>query len=68
MSYITLGYTFRQTLLKKINISSLRLYATVQNPFIWCADDVVDPEQLSVSINTSDVMTRNVIFGLNLSF
>lgn len=68
MSYITLGYTFRQTLLKKININSLRLYATVQNPFIWCADDVVDPEQLSVSINTSDVMTRNVIFGLNLSF
>lgn len=68
MSYITLGYTFRQSLLKRINIGSLRLYATVQNPFIWCADDVVDPEQLSVSINTSDVMTRNVIFGLNLSF
>ena len=40
----------------------------VQNPFIFCAKDVVDPEQLNVSINTSDAMTRNVIFGINLSF
>ncbi len=34
----------------------------------FCAKDVVDPEQLNVSINTSDAMTRNVIFGINLSF
>ena len=45
-----------------------RAVATVQNPFIFCAKDVVDPEQLNVSINTSDAMTRNVIFGINLSF
>ena len=68
MSYISLGYTFKPELLRKINLSKLRVYCTVQNPFLWCADDVVDPEQLSTSINTSDVITRNVIFGLNLSF
>ena len=68
MSYISLGYTFKLELLRKINLSKLRVYCTVQNPFLWCADDVVDPEQLSTSINTSDVITRNVIFGLNLSF
>ena len=68
VSYISLGYTFKPELLRKINLSKLRLYCTVQNPFLWCADDVIDPEQLSTSINTSDVITRNVIFGLNLSF
>ena len=68
VSYISLGYTFKPELLRKINLSKLRLYCTVQNPFLWCADNVVDPEQLSTSINTSDVITRNVIFGLNLSF
>ena len=52
----------------KMKLGNLRLYATVQNPFIFCAKDVVDPEQLNVSINTSDAMTRNVIFGINLSF
>ena len=68
ISYITLGYTFKPSVLEKMKLGNLRLYATVQNPFILCAKDVVDPEQLNVSINTSDAMTRNVIFGINLSF
>lgn len=68
ISYITLGYTFRPSILEKLNLDNLRLYATVQNPFIWCAKDVVDPEQVNISINTSDGITRNVIFGLNISF
>ena len=68
ISYITLGYTFKPSVLEKMKLGNLRLYATVQNPFIFCAKDVVDPEQLNVSINTSDAMTRNVIFGINLSF
>lgn len=68
ISYITLGYTFNNSWIKKMNLSNLRLYATIQNPFLWCADDVVDPEQISTSINTSDCITRNVLFGLNLSF
>ena len=68
IAYITLGYTFKPSVLEKMKLGNLRLYATVQNPFIFCAKDVVDPEQLNVSINTSDAMTRNVIFGINLSF
>ena len=60
--------TFKPSVLEKMKLGNLRLYATVQNPFIFCAKDVVDPEQLNVSINTSDAMTRNVIFGINLSF
>jgi len=68
ISYITLGYTFKNNWLNKMKVSSLRLYSTIQNPFLWCADDVVDPEQISTSINTSDCITRNVLFGLNLSF
>ena len=62
------GILSNRQFLKKMKLGNLRLYATVQNPFIFCAKDVVDPEQLNVSINTSDAMTRNVIFGINLSF
>ena len=67
ISYITLGYTFKPSVLEKMKLGNLRLYATVQNPFIFCSKVVVDPEQLNVSINTSDAMTRNVIFGINFT-
>ncbi len=66
--YITLGYTFKQSRIDKIGLSKLRFYATVQNPFIFTAKDVVDPEQLSTSIGGTDCITRNVIFGINVSF
>ncbi|WP_321332405.1 TonB-dependent receptor [uncultured Bacteroides sp.] len=68
ISYITFGYTLRRSLLDRMNLGNLRLYATVQNPFIFCADNVYDPEQISTSINSTDAMTCNIIFGVNLSF
>ena len=67
-AYITLGYTFRKNLLDRIRLSNLRLYATVQNPFIITSFSGPDPEQPSAHINDTDAMTRNVIFGLNVSF
>ena len=35
---ITLGYNFEQEWLKKLSASQLRLYCTVQNPFIFASD------------------------------
>lgn len=67
-THITLGYTFSKGLLSKTFLSNLRVYATVQNPFIFCDKYVVDPEQLSSSISNTDVITRNVMFGLDVSF
>lgn len=68
VSHISLGYTFDKSLIAKSFLTNLRVYCTVQNPFIICADYVVDPEQLTSSISNTDVRTRNVLFGVNVSF
>lgn len=68
ITYISLGYTFDKSLLSKTFLTNLRVYATIQNPFIVCADYVVDPEQLSSSISNTDVLTRNIMFGVNVAF
>jgi TonB-linked SusC/RagA family outer membrane protein len=41
---IEVGYTFDKTWLKKVNISSLRLYATGQNLHTWTKVEQIDPE------------------------
>jgi TonB-linked SusC/RagA family outer membrane protein len=50
---ITLGYNFNSETLKKVGISSLRLYAAVQNPFIissaYYSESGLDPEPNSMS-------------------
>lgn len=68
VAYATLGYTFRKGMLEKCKISSLRVYSTVQNPFTLTKFSGFDPEQASTGIGTSDAMTCNVLFGLNVSF
>ncbi|HYH57028.1 MAG TPA: SusC/RagA family TonB-linked outer membrane protein, partial [Anseongella sp.] len=42
--YITLGYSFSRNLLEKIRTSSLRVYLTAQNPYLWTKFDGLDPE------------------------
>ena len=50
---ITLGYNFKGDWMKQSGISNLRLYATVQNPFVICSDyykeSKLDPEPNSMS-------------------
>lgn len=68
VNYVTLGYTFGKTVLRKLHMQNLRAYVTVQNPWILCDKFVFDPEQLNTSINTTDFMTCNVLFGINVGF
>ena len=68
MNYITLGYNLGKKSLEKIRTKRLRVYATVQNPFVVCDKYVFDPEQLTASIAGTDFMTCNVIFGVNIGF
>ena len=68
VSYITLGYTFKKNLLNRIKMSNLRLYATVQNPFTFTGFSGFDPEQPSEQVSNSDMITCNVLLGLNVSF
>ena len=68
VNYITLGYTFAKPVLQKLHMQNLRLYATVQNPWVFCDKYVFDPEQLTASIAGTDYMTCNVLFGINVGF
>ena len=73
LSNITLGYSFPKTLLRKANIRSLRLYASVDNLYVWTDYKGFDPE-VSVGFNQltpgldvdSYPRQRTFRFGLNL--
>lgn len=73
---ITLGYSFPSNLLKKANISNLRIYASVQNPFTFTKYPGYNPEVNSRPDNAltpgedyaSYPLARTYTLGLNLSF
>lgn len=69
VNYISLGYTLKKKWLRKMNLNNLRVYSTIQNPFIWTRDKYAfNPEQMSAAIGNTDFMTCNVLFGLNVEF
>ncbi|MEJ7692039.1 TonB-dependent receptor [Daejeonella sp.] len=75
---INLGYNIPSTVTTRLKMSSLRLYASAQNPFIFSKyGDNLDPEQARGRSNnreqTNEVgvgvpSTRQFIFGLNAKF
>jgi len=65
MKYITLGYSFSKDLLSRVFLEKARIYATVQNPFLWTKFRGLDPEGAS-GYNTPSPTT--FMIGLNLSF
>jgi hypothetical protein len=68
VGYTTLGYTIPRKVLSKAGINQFRLYATVQNPFTFTGFPGFDPGQPAASIGATDMITRNIIFGLNFLF
>ncbi len=72
---IQLGYNISSSLLKRLNINSVRLYASAQNIFTWTKYTGFDPE---VSAYNSALTpgfdysvyprAKTVTFGLNVSF
>lgn len=65
VKYITLGYSFPKDLLSPVFLEKARIYATVQNPFLWTKFRGLDPEG-GAGYNTPSPTTFMV--GLNLSF
>ena len=59
---IQLGYTFPPALLDKASISSLRVFAGVDNLFVITDYSGVDPE------DDNNPPARTILFGLNVSF
>lgn len=69
---MTLGYSFPSEMMKKIHISSLRLYVNVSNPFLITSYTGMDPEvgswnPLQAGIDNGFYpQSRTFTFGLNL--
>ncbi|MDD5150577.1 MAG: TonB-dependent receptor [Flavobacterium sp.] len=79
---LTLGYDFPENLVSKLSMSKVRFYLTAENLFTWTKYSGLDPE-LSIYGRSNDnslkniapgidygtyPQTRDIIFGLNLSF
>ncbi|WP_321289100.1 TonB-dependent receptor [uncultured Sunxiuqinia sp.] len=68
VGYITVGYTLPKYILDKINVGSLRVYATVQNPFIITPYDGWDPENAGRNSWGAAFMSRTYLAGISLNF
>ncbi len=68
ISNLTLGYTFPGTILQKIRLQNLRIYANAFNPFIFSNFIGWDPENPSGnSFLNQDFRTRTIMLGLNVT-
>lgn len=71
---ITLGYTLPKNITQKMRISNLRVYASLQNPFLISSYSGLDPEVALKSPLTPGIdygyypNGRNYLLGLNLAF
>lgn len=65
---ITLGYTFDKKLLKSWNCSSLRLYATVTNPFVFTKYEGFDPEWAGAALKNDGPASINYQVGASIKF
>lgn len=66
---LQIGYTFEQSLVSKLNIKALRIYASGQNLFTWTKDDLMtyDPEAYD-SRGTFYPQAKVYTVGINLTF
>ncbi|MDX1940851.1 MAG: TonB-dependent receptor [Saprospiraceae bacterium] len=62
---VTIGYNFPQSLLSKVGVSSLRIYATGRNLFVSSKIDNYDPERGGSQTNP---MNRLIVGGINVEF
>ena len=65
---ISLGYTFDNTLVKKMSLNSLRLYVNVLNPFVFTKYDGFDPEWADATYANGGVSSVTYQFGVNVKF
>lgn len=65
---ITLGYTLPHNLCAKAGMSKLRVYATISNPFVWATDHLVKDYDPEMNGSLDFPLTRQLVFGVNLSF
>jgi len=65
---ITLGYTMPQNLCKKVGLTNLRLYGTITNPLIYSGNQLLKNYDPEMNGGLDFPSTKQVVFGLNLTF
>ena len=71
---INFGYTFSPAIAQKLRMESLRLYSSIQQPFIWSKYrskyNGVDPETTGLAAGGSGVTPATTVYtlGLNVRF
>ena len=67
LSTLTLGYSFPQDLLRRINIESLRIFVQGQDMLVISSYKGIDPEMESGGVDYNGTPRQRVItFGINL--
>ena len=65
---ITLGYSFPETLISKLHMTKLRIYAQAQNPLVWSDYDLFDPERAG-NVNSGEMPSNQMFLGgIEVSF
>lgn len=71
---INFGYTFSQDIARRLRMESLRLYTSIQQPFIWSEYrskyNGIDPETTGLALSETGVVPATTVltFGLNVRF
>ena len=71
LSDVTLGYTIPRNLTERVQISNLRVYGKVQNPYMWTSFPGVDPEGAQGAGRTNGDAPFTMItymLGINVTF
>ncbi|WP_316819286.1 TonB-dependent receptor [Pedobacter nyackensis] len=63
-----IGYSFSQSLLSRVGLKKVRIFANGQNLVTWSKIKLVDPEYGNGSIGTTYPQQKVYNFGLNLDF
>ena len=70
---VNFGYTFAPTFAKKLGMESLRLFSSIQQPFIWSSYRTkyngVDPETSGTTVSSGVTPATSIVtLGLNVKF
>ncbi|WKN42623.1 SusC/RagA family TonB-linked outer membrane protein [Tunicatimonas pelagia] len=68
IGYMTLGYTLPRGLVDRLGLSSLRVYATAQNPFVFTDYEGWDPESAGRNSWGAAFLSRTLMAGVNVRF
>ncbi|MEG1586975.1 MAG: SusC/RagA family TonB-linked outer membrane protein, partial [Bacteroidales bacterium] len=65
---ITLGYNLPKSLVEKAKISKLRIYTTIENPFVFAKNHLLEDYDPEMNGDNDFPLTKQFVVGVNLTF